>query len=595
MSEPLRRRSRGRRSRALACAMAATLGLVVGFIVYGFDLLQRLELETVDARFSIRGTEAPPDDLILVLIDDVTFDELDEQWPFPRSMHGEVIDAINRDGATAVAYDVQFTEPTVPKEDNFLIGAVGRMGGMTLATEEVDKNGGSNVFGGDAVLERFDARAGNTQFSVDPGGVHRRFPYATRGLESFAVVAQEQRTGEEVSRADFDDDRQAWIDYRGPAGTFPALHYSDVLNGDFEPGTFAGKTVIVGASAATLQDVHSTSVAGDELMAGSEIQANAIATLADGNPLRDAPGALDVALIGLLGIAVPGMSLRVRPLLALLGGALLAAGFLVFAQIGFEQGTIVAVVPALLALSISAAGAMIAHYSLDAVDRIRLRHTFGRFVPGPVIDEALEAVGDDLRLNGVRREATVLFSDLRGFTSLAESLTPEQVIDVLNHYLTEMSEAIMGHGGTLVAYMGDGIMAIFGAPLEQPDHAARALEAAREMIGPRLTAFNEWLTETGISTEPVRMGVGLNSGDVMSGNVGSPNRLEYTAVGDTTNTASRLEGMTKGTPHSLFVAGSTRELAERTAPSGLTLIGEMDVRGRAGKLDVWGLEESEGR
>lgn len=569
--------------------MAAALGLIAGFVVYGFDLLERLELETVDARFAIRGTEAPPDDMVLVLIDDVTFDELDEQWPFPRSMHGKVIDAINRDGAAAIAYDVQFTEPTVPKEDNFLIGAVGRMGGMTLATEEVDKDGGTNVFGGDEVLERLGARAGNTQIGADPGGALRRFPYATRGLESFAVVAEEQRSGDEVSREDFDDDREAWIDYRGPAGTFPSVHFSDVLAGDFKPGTFDGKTVIVGASAPSLQDVHSTSVAGDELMLGSEIQANAIATLADGNPLRDAPPALDVVLIGLLGLVVPGMSLRVRPLVALLAGALLGVAFLAFAQLGFEQGTIVAVVPAMLALAISAAGTVIAHYSLDAVDRIRLRDTFGRFVPAPVIEEALEAVGDDLRLNGVRREATVLFSDLRGFTTLAESLTPEQVIDVLNHYLTEMSEAIMGHGGTLVAYMGDGIMAIFGAPLEQPDHATRALDAAREMIGPRLEAFNAWLAETGISAEPVRMGIGLNSGEVMSGNVGSPNRLEYTAVGDTTNTASRLEGMTKGTPHSLFAAGSTRELAERDGASGLTLVGEMEVRGRDGKLEVWSI------
>ena len=148
----------------------------------------------------------------------------------------------------------------------------------------------------------------------------------------------------------------------------------------------------------------------------------------------------------------------------------LAAVFLVGAQLAFEAGTIVTVVPALLAFAIAGAATIVAHYSLDAVDRVRMRDTFGRFVPAPVVDEALAATGDDLRLNGVRREATVLFGDLRGFTGLAESLEPEQVVDVLNHYLTEMTEAIMGHGGTLVAYMGDGIMAIFGAPLEQPDH-----------------------------------------------------------------------------------------------------------------------------
>lgn len=583
-----------RGGRTLACLGAALLALALSLTAYGFGLFDRLELETVDARFAVRGAEQPPDDVALVLIDDVTFDVLDEQWPFPRSMHGEVIDALNRDGAAAIAYDVQFTEPTVPKEDNFLIGAVGRAGGMTLATEEVDSNGGTNIFGGDQVLRRVDARAGNSQITADPGGVFRKLPYAIRGLEGFAVVAVEQRTGERVARADFDADREAWIDYRGPAGTIPAVSFSDVLLGDFEPGTFAGKTVVVGASAPSLQDVHPTAVSGDEVMPGAEVQANAIATVADGLPLRSAPPALDIALIALLGVAVPALSLRIRPLLAFGAGILIAAGFLVTAQLAFVAGSIWTVVYPLLALMIASVATLAAHYSLDAVDRIRLRDTFGRFVPAPVIEEALASAGDDLRLNGVRREATVLFSDIRGFTTLAESLEPEQVIEVLNHYLTEMSDAIMDQGGTLVAYMGDGIMAIFGAPLEQPDHAARALAAAREMLGVRLDAFNEWLLTSGITDEPIRMGIGLNSGEVMSGNVGSPVRLEYTAVGDTTNTASRLESMTKGSGHSLFVAGATRALALGHGADGLIPVGEMEVRGRARKIEVWSLPEEQG-
>ena len=141
------------------------------------------------------------------------------------------------------------------------------------------------------------------------------------------------------------------------------------------------------------------------------------------------------------------------------------------------------------------------------------------------------------------------------------------MIDVLNHYLAEMSDAIMDHGGTLVSYMGDGIMAVFGAPIEQPDHADRALAAAEEMLTVRLRRFNEWLREQGLG-EGFRMGVGLNSGSVMSGQVGSERRIEYTAVGDTTNTAARLEGMTKGTPHQVFIADSTRaEMADGRAAS----------------------------
>ena len=190
-----------------------------------------------------------------------------------------------------------------------------------------------------------------------------------------------------------------------------------------------------------------------------------------------------------------------------------------------------------------------------AFEREQARDAFARFVPEAVVDEVLRSA-DGIRLGGVQREGTVMFSDLRGFTSFAETLEPATVIGVLNRYLTAMSEAILDHGGTLVAYMGDGIMAVFGAPLQQDDHADRALAAARDMLD-RLEGFNDWLREEGLH-EGFKMGIGLNSGQVMSGHVGSERRLEYTALGDTTNTAARLEGMTKGTPYQLYVADSTR-------------------------------------
>jgi adenylate/guanylate cyclase family protein len=153
-----------------------------------------------------------------------------------------------------------------------------------------------------------------------------------------------------------------------------------------------------------------------------------------------------------------------------------------------------------------------------------------------------------------------------------------------------MSEAILDHGGTLVAYMGDGIMAVFGAPLQQDDHADRALAASRDMLA-KLEGFNSWLRDEELH-DGFKMGIGLNTGPVMSGNVGSERRLEYTALGDTTNTAARLEGMTKGTPYQLYVADSTRE-ALRTAVDDLVEVGEFEVRGRKAKVKLWSLADHE--
>ena len=159
------------------------------------------------------------------------------------------------------------------------------------------------------------------------------------------------------------------------------------------------------------------------------------------------------------------------------------------------------------------------------------------------------------------------------------------MIEVVNYYLNEMTEAILAAGGTLIAYMGDGIMAVFGAPLDQDDHADRAVVAAQEMLGARLDHFNAWLGEQGFDHR-FAMGVGLNSGPVMAGNVGSEQRIEYTAIGDTTNTASRLEGMTKNSGTMLFISATTHERM-RTAPEGLALFGEVEIRGRESKLGIW--------
>jgi adenylate cyclase len=580
------RRSRLRRSLFFAVA-ALAVGLSVG--AYAGRILRPLELATVDARFSLREAKGPPADVVVVQIDDVTFSDLGVQWPFRRSLHGRVIDRLVADGARAIAYDVQFTEPTQPEEDDALIEAVARAGNVVLATTEVDDAGRTNVFGGEDVLRQIGARAANALLAPDSGGVIRRFEHSVDGLESLAVAAAEVATGEVIPPARFDGGAR-WIDFAGPPGTVTTTSFSRVLEGKTPPGLFRGKVVVVGPSAPSLQDVHPTTTSGDGLMSGAELQANAVATVLEGFPLESSSKALNVLMIVLLALVAPITSLRLEPLRAL--ALALAAGlaFVVASQLLFDEaGTILLVSYPLLALVLASVGSLAVNYLLAAFERERVRDVFSRFVPEKVVDQVLLRTDRDLRLGGTRLVGTVMFSDLRGFTTFAESLPADRVIEALNFYLTQMSDAIQDNGGTLVAYMGDGIMAVFGAPIEQEDHADRALAAAREMLEVRLPRFNDWLAGSGVDTS-FRMGIGLNSGPIMSGNVGSERRLEYTAIGDTTNTAARLEGMTKGTPYSLFVTESTRDsLAD--VPEDLFFVDEVEVRGRQASIRLWALAE----
>ncbi len=377
-----------------------------------------------------------------------------------------------------------------------------------------------------------------------------------------------------------------WIDYAGSPGTVTAYSYSRVLNGAVPPSVFKDKVVVIGATAPSLQDIHATPTGA--VMSGPEIQANAIATALAGFPMRSLSMGWNIVLIFALGLLVPLVSLRAGPLVAVAVGIVGYGLFSLGTQLAFENGRVSSYVYPTAALVMATVGSVGAHYSLAAFERERVRDVFSRFVPEQVVDQVLAHADADLRLQGKELVTTVMFSDLRGFTSSAEDMPAENVITVLNYYLHEMSEAILDHGGTLVCYMGDGIYAIWGAPLEQEDHADRALAASHEMLLERLPKFNAWMREQGYG-EGYFMGIGLNSGPVMTGNVGHERRMDYTAVGDVVNTASRIEGMTKGTPYSVLIAESTIEMMSERPPD-LVYYDELEIRGRIAKLKLWALD-----
>jgi adenylate cyclase len=625
-----KRRKRLRTRLFLGVAFAMT-GLSLIAYAFNFGFFEGLERQSIDMRFSLRGTGAVPKNLAVVSVDDLTFSDLKQRWPFNRTLHAKVIDRICAGHPAAIAMDIQFSEFGTNQEDNALGNAIyACKGKVALATTEVSDSGQPNLIFDASALKQLGAKAGDSNFSTDKADVIRKMPYEIQDLKSFAIGAAEIATGKTITRSQMGGSTQ-WIDFVGPPDTVRSYSFVDVLpmhvvrspdgKADRNPwkvvafgaaagvyvgaaatrqtaeallertqipsSAFRGRIVVVGASAPSLQDIHPTSTGSN--MPGPEIQANAIDTAIRGFRLRSIGTLWDVLLIVCLGCVVPLASLRTRPLIAvaigLLFGGIFIPGVLVAA---FREGRIASFVYPLSALILSTVASIAVHYVVTAFEKERVRDVFSRFVPETVVDQVLEQADADLRLGGREVIGTVMFSDLRGFTSSAEFMPAEKVIHVLNHYLHEMSEAIMKHGGTLLCYMGDGIYALFGAPIDQEDHADRALAAAREMLTERLPEFNEFMQEMELG-EAYLMGVGLNSGPVMTGNVGHERRMDYTAVGDVVNTASRIEGMTKGTPYSVLIAESTIE-ALRSPPEDIVFHEEQAIRGRQERLRLYALD-----
>jgi len=391
-------------------ALLAT-GLSLIAYAFHFGFFEGLEQQSIDMRFSIRGSEGPPKDVVLVNIDDQTFNDLGVVWPFNRTLHAKVIDRVCAGHPKAIAMDVQFSQPRTAVEDNALGQSIFDCNGkVALATTVVGPDGTPGVIFDAEALRQFHAKAGDSNFTTDSAEVIRKMPYELDGLKSFALDAAELATGKTITRSSMGNSSQ-WIDFAGPSGTVKTYSYSRVLplrvvhaggakpwkivafgaapktyvtaastraeaeaalDGlQIPPSVFRGKVVVVGASTSVLQevaDIHATSTGPH--MPGPEIQANAIETAIKGFPLRGVGTLWDVVLIVCLGSVVPLASLRSRPLVAVATGFLFAAIFIPGVLIAsFRSGRIASFVYPLAALILATFGSIAVHYIVTEIGR----------------------------------------------------------------------------------------------------------------------------------------------------------------------------------------------------------------------------------
>jgi CHASE2 domain-containing sensor protein len=347
---------------------AGLLAAAVAGTATATGVLEPVENAALDRLFQQREAEAPAD-VAVVAVDDITFSDLGLQWPFPRSYMARAVDRLREAGVREIVIDVQYTEPSRPKEDMALYEAIERAGGAVLATSETDGSGAANVLGGDENLERIGARAAASNLPDEGGGVIRRFSREVAGLPTLAVAVAE-RLGQPVAPAAFEPGGSL-IDFRGPPGTIPTVSFSSLLAGDADPALLRGRVVVVGATAPTLHDQHATPQAS-ELMSGPEVQANAIWTTLHGFPLSTAPVWLDGLLILLAAVAVPLLALRTRPVFAALAAPAIGVGYVAAAELVFENGVVLAQAGPLAALVLASVATVAVSHMLESVERQRI-------------------------------------------------------------------------------------------------------------------------------------------------------------------------------------------------------------------------------
>ena len=545
-------------SRLVNPVAVSLAGALLGFGLIQTSIWRHVELKLYDflvVRSAPNQVSLP---ITIVGIDEATFSALKTSWPLPRRHHAKLLDNLKAAGVAVVGFDITFPEPSSTQDDDLFMAAIQRFGHVVLASDL--------SFREDASIRQWyrvdphpmfalaGARQGYASLQVDGDAVLRRVPTVRDAF--WREVLQEFEKSQPGVGAVMEVNEDMRIRYLGGPHTFTYIPYHHLLDPDkyLPPGWrefLKDNIVLVGRNLNVIGDVGVAQAEmyqtpfffkTREFMPRVEVHANLVANMVTGEVLREAP---DNWATGAWIAAVLAGMLFMHQWHLLHNGIVLglSVGLLAALEYGiFER----------LRLWVPAAGAMMTgaliylsqgvfEFFVEQRQRRELRNAFSMYVSPAVVDEVI-AHPERLKLGGERREITILFTDLAGFTTISERLEPEQVASIVNRHLSGMTETILEHSGTLDKFIGDGLMAFWGAPLADSRQSEDAVLAAIAMQQKMETMGAEIFEETGAQ---LKMRVGINRGMCIVGNMGGNNRFDYTAMGDAINLAARLEGVNK--------------------------------------------------
>jgi adenylate cyclase len=589
-----RRREAGRQT-GLVILSAGVLAIVA---VLSMSAPWRLmELRVFDVLTTLDVPALPKDGPVIVAIDEPSMAEIALQWPWPRDLHAKLIESLRAAGAKAVGMDIIFADPGRPDADAALREAMGP--DVVLAADEtvIETPQGDQLIRVEPLLELTEAGAlsGVATIPIEGDGTLRRLPAYP---DSFARQLLRLAGFEPAAGSGL-------LQVFGPARTYPTVSYYQALEpGEFLPdGFFRDRVVIVGLSLQNAPsvdaggaDAHATSytLRSGRLTSGAEIQATMYDNLRAGLLIAPAGNAARMAAL-LLAVLLSAAAVRRgsgwRTVLA--GGlAIVAAVLGSYALIELERFHISPVGPA-VAFVLVAAGQGARDYAAERRLRREITRAFSQYL-SPVLVERLASDPSLLKLGGERRVLSILFTDVRGFTTIAESMKddPERLTALVNRLLDPLSRVVLEEGGTIDKYIGDCLMAFWNAPLDEPDHAAKAVRAALRMQEVMAKLNGELALEARPGEEPIRLGIGIgiNTGEAIVGNMGSDIRFDYSAIGDAVNLASRLEAKTRDYDVPIIIGPETARLvADRFA---VAEIDRITVKGRSAIVPIYSVAKA---
>ena len=578
--------------------------LLVGFMVLWWSVTaalslssgwRQLELKLLDQMTVTTAPNRSTFPITIVGIDDVSFSELALQWPWPRRLHAELTDRLAADGAAVIAFDVLFAEPSNKEDDRLFAEAIRRAGNVVLAADRVYRESSSlrqwlrlDPY---RLFTEAGARVGLATVALDPDLVLRQIPDSADALWR-TIIAQLMREHAEIA-PNLGIPPGSLISYAGGNHTFPYVSYHELVKptGAIPAGFFKDQVVIVGRDIKASPDVESAQAdlfstpflaSTGWLTPGAEIHANIIETVLGGKAATRLPDSGVALLLALVTLACGAAMRRWQPLWSLAAGVAIAAllsaavwGAFITWRLWVPAGAMLAVVP-LMYVSLGATA-----YFAEQARKKEIIRTFSLYVSPQVVDTMI-AHPERIHLAGERRNITLVFTDLAGFTTFCETFTPEQVTQMLNRHFTDMTDIVLEHEGTVVQFVGDAIMAFWGAPLDDDEQAYHATTAAIAMQQAMLK-LREDLTGEGLPA--IHMRVGVHSGYAVVGNLGSAKRLGYGAVGDDVNLAARLEGINKLYGTGIMVSETTAGAIEGRIA--LRPVDRVIVKGRSQAVEVF--------